>query len=371
MGYVLVTGATGLVGSNLCKTLVEKGYKVKALVRESSDKSFLNTLNIDYVYADLRNLEKLKEALKGIEKVFHCAAQVGVLETFDHDHASTNIQGTRNLLEASVFNHVRKFIYVSTLGVLGILKDHYNDKEDSPYIKVGNPYYDTKIDAERLVLNYYNDKNLPVVVLRPGFIYGPRDRNGLPNLMPYLLRRKIVYVGSGNNDIALTSVKNLVSSMILAAEKEEAEGNVYNITDDQGITANQFLKELCNILQIPEPRIHLPIPVAASLARTVEGVSRLLDKDSQLNEYTVALISNNHHFDVSKARNELGYTPSENFSEDLKEAISWYLENHSKEIKKAEKSVKITKLTIASSMVAVAALGLLYIRNKSRTNEAL
>jgi nucleoside-diphosphate-sugar epimerase len=364
MGYVLVTGATGLVGSNLCKLLVEKGYKVKALVREKSDKSFLDTLKIDYAYADLRNIEKLKEGLKGVEKVFHCAAQVGVLETFDHDHASTNIQGTRNLLEASVFNHVKKFIYVSTLGVLGILKDHYNDKEDSPYIKVGNPYYDTKIDAERLVLNYYNDKNLPVVVLRPGFIYGPRDRNGLPYLMPYLLRRQLVYVGTGNNDIALTGVKNLVNAMVLAAEKEEAEGQVYNITDDQGITANQFLKEMCNILQIPEPRIHLPIPVAASLARTVEGVSRLLDKDSQLNEYTVALISNNHHFDVSKARKELGYNPSETFSEDLKEAIDWYLENHSTEIRKAEKSVKITKLTLASSIVAIATLSFLYIRNR-------
>jgi nucleoside-diphosphate-sugar epimerase len=289
-----------------------------------------------------------------------------LLDTFDHDHASVNIQGTRNLLEAGVFNNVKKFIYVSTLGVLGILKDHYNDGEESPYIKVGNPYYDTKIDAERLVLNYYNDRNLPVVVIRPGFIYGPRDRNGLPKLMPYILKRQLVYVGSGNNDIALTSVKNLVKALLLVAEKDEATGNIYNITDDQGITANDFMKEICNILQVSEPRIHVPIPVASSLARTVEGVSKLLEKESQLNEYTIALISNNHHFDISKAKKEIGYIPDNNFETDIREAVNWYIENHSQEIKEAEKTLKITKLTIASTVLAFATLLVLSVRKKQK-----
>ena len=184
MTNVLVTGATGLVGSNLCKELVDKGYKVKAFVKTSSDKSFLDTLDIEYAYGDIRFLDDVSKAMKDIDIVFHCAGHVDILKTFDTEHASVNILGTKNALKAAVSNKIKRFIYVSTLGVLGILKEHYYDREDSPYIKVGHPYFDTKIDAERLVVNYYNDQNLPVVILRPGLIYGERDRNLLPNMIP-------------------------------------------------------------------------------------------------------------------------------------------------------------------------------------------
>lgn len=366
MKNVFVTGATGLVGSNLCEYLVNKGCNVKALVRINSDKRFLDSLkNVEYIYADLEEKDKINEAMKGVDTVFHCAAQVGLLTTYDHDYAKTNVQGTRHILEACLNNKVAKLVYVSTLGVLGILKDHYGDKEDSPYVKTGNPYFDTKIDAERIVMNYYRDKNLPVTVIRPGFLVGERDRNNLPHIMPYLLRNQMSYIGHGNNDISLTSVRNLIQAMILAAENDNASGQIYNITDGSGISSKQFIKELCSIMNMSEPKVHIPLQLATKLARTVEDFSRFFERDTSINEYTIALIGNSHNFDISKAINELGYNPNDNYEEELKKSVDWYLENYNKVVRRAKTYAKAKKVGVVGAALTMA--GLIYFSKRKKT----
>lgn len=366
MKNVIVTGATGLVGSHLCEYLVNKGYNVKALVRVSSDKRFLDSLKkVEYIYADLKEKEKLNEAFKDIDIVFHCAAQVSLLNTYDHDHAATNIQGTRNILDACVKNKVKKVVYVSTLGVLGIMKDHYAEKEDAPYIKTGNPYFDTKIDAERIVTNYYHDKNLPVVIIRPGFLIGERDRNGLPHIMPYLLRNQMAYIGHGNNDISLTCAKNLVQAITLAGENENSAGQIYNITDGSGISSKQYINELCSIMNMSEPKVHIPLPLASGVASTFEVVSKTLERETYINEYTIGMIGNSHNFDISKAINELGYNPDDNFEEELKKAVEWYLENYSKDVKRAKNYAKAKKAGAVA--IALGMAGLIYLSKKKKT----
>ncbi|MFN8575635.1 MAG: NAD-dependent epimerase/dehydratase family protein [Candidatus Sericytochromatia bacterium] len=365
MKNILVTGATGLVGSNLCQYLVDKGFTVKALIRETSDKRFLDSLKkVEYVYCDLKNKDKLIEELKDIDTVFHCAAQVNLLSTYDNNHASTNIQGTRNLLEASLVNKVKKFVYVSTLGVLGILRDHYSEKEDAPYIKSGNPYFDTKIDAERIVQNYYHDKNLPTVIIRPGFIIGERDRNNLPLVMPYLLRNQMQYIGHGNNDIAITSIRNLSQALYLAATTDKSDGQIYNITDGTGISSKQYINELCKIANIPLPKFHIPINLASNLAKGIESVSKVLDRESLINEYTISLIGNSNNFDISKAVNELDYKPNENYEEELKKAVDWYLQNHPKEVKRARAYVRAKRIGAVSAILTVA--GWMYFSKKKK-----
>ncbi len=366
MKNVFVTGATGLVGSHLCEYLVNKGYNVKALVRVNSDKRFLDSLQkVEYVYADLEEKDKINEAIKDIDTVFHCAAQVGLLSTYDYDYAKTNVQGTRHILEACVNNKVSKLVHVSTLGVLGILKDHYGDKEDAPYVKTGNPYFDTKIDSERIVMNYYRDKNLPVTIIRPGFIIGERDRNNLPHIMPYLLRNQMSYIGHGNNDISLTSVRNLVDAIILSAENENSSGQIYNITDGSGITSKQYIKELCDIMDMPEPKVHIPLQIAYKVAGAVEDFSKFFERDTSINEYTIALIGNSHNFDISKAVKELGYNPNDNYEEELKKAVDWYLENYNKDVRRAKTYAKAKKVGIMGAALTMA--GLIYISKRKKS----
>ncbi|MEK7434996.1 MAG: NAD-dependent epimerase/dehydratase family protein [Cyanobacteriota bacterium] len=319
---VFVTGSTGLVGSNLCKKLIEKGYKVKALVRKSSDRSFLNTLNnLEYVEGDITDLDSLNNALNDVDYVVHCAAQVSITSKFDKAHAETNILGTRNLLQSSVENKIKKFVHISTVGVLGITKDHYNTKEDVAYLKTGIPYTDTKIDAERLVLNYYEDKNLPTTVIRPGFIFGKNDRNGLPYIMPYALKKQITWISSGNNEIALTNVNNLCNAIISAMEKDISNGQIYHITDGTGVTSKDFISEISHILGHKPPKFGIGKKIAKVSAKVAENII----KNSDLNSNTVQMFSNNFSYDISKAKTELNYLPDTNWKKQLKESIDWYI----------------------------------------------
>lgn len=368
MSYTLVTGASGFIGSHVCEKLVEKGYKVKALVRESSDKSFLDTLGVEYVYADLRDAKRLKEALEGVTTVFNCAAKVGVSDIFDKEHAEINIRGTRNLLEACIYNNVKKFIHFSTLGVLGIFRDHYNDDETAPYVKSGHPYYDTKIDSERLVLNYYNDRNLPVVVLRPGFVYGTRDRKGLKDLVPHTLKGDIVCVGYGNNDIALTSVNNLVQASMLALVNDNCIGRVYNITDGTGINMMQYITELYKILGIDTKVKKISIPTAKIISKSLNLIYGDPEKNP-FNESVVAMVSNSSNFDISRAKKELGYKPVDNFEAELKESVEWYLNNNKKQINYAKFELRNKKIFKALSIASLAGLGVWYINNKISSNK--
>lgn len=350
MKNVLVTGATGLIGSNLCKTLTEKGYKVRAVVRESSNISYLETLNnIEFFKSDIKDFNKLKDAFENIDIVYHCAAQLDIMDTLDNEHAITNIQGTRNVMEACLENSVKKIVYISTVGVTGILKDHYNEKEDAPYIKTGNPYYDTKIDAERLVLSYYENNKLPVVIVRPGLVYGKNDRNILPAILPRLLKQQLFYVGSGNNDIALTSIDNLMQALLLVINKDGIEGEIFNITDDQGITLKEFIQSICKILEIKEPKIHIPTKLANNICKIINELNKIFDKSTIINEYTIALITNNYHFNISKAKNILNYNPEDNFEKNLRKAIYTYLDNNKNVLKEAEnynRVIKVSKYSI-------------------------
>lgn len=365
MKNILVTGATGLIGSNLCKILTENGYNVKALVRETSDISSLENLNnIEFFRSDIRDYNKLKEAFKNIDIVYHCAAQLDIMDTLDNEHAITNIQGTRNVMEACLENSVKKVVYLSTVGVSGILKDHYNENEDSPYIKVGNPYYDTKIDAERLTLSYYTNNNLPVVIIRPGLIYGRGDRNILPAILPRLLKGQLFYVGSANNDIALTSVDNLLNALLLLIDKDGLEGEIFNITDDQGITLKDFVQNICKILEIDEPKIHVPTKLANNICKIINEVNKIFDKSTVINEYTIALITNNHHFNISKAREILNYTPEDNFEKNIREAIYTYLDKNKDVLKNSEKFNKMVK-TSKYSILALLFLSI-YLKSKQK-----
>jgi len=346
MKKVLVTGATGLIGSNLCKVLTENGYIVKAIVRETSDISNIESLNnIELYKSDIKDYNKLKDAFKNIDIVYHCAAQLNIMDTIDNEHAVTNIHGTRNVMQSSLENSVKKVIYISTVGVTGILKDHYNENEDAPYIKTGNPYYDTKIDAEGLALSYYTNNNLPVVIIRPGLVYGKGDRNIIPAILPILLRGGLFYVGSANNDIALTSIDNLTQALLLAIEKEGIEGEIFNITDDQGITLKDFISTICKILEISEPKIHIPVKIANNVSKIINEINKIFDKNTIVNEYTIALITNNHHFSISKAKEILGYSPEDNFEKNIREAIYTYLDNNKEVLKSSEKFNKIVKIS--------------------------
>ena len=188
---LLITGATGLVGSHAAEQARAKGIRVRALCRPSANTSLLRQWGVEIVQGDLDNSVSLKQACDRATVVLHCAAKVGDWGPTE-DYRRINVNGTQALLDAALAsNSLRRWVQISSLGVYSG-SDHYGtDETTEPNTDGIDGYTLTKVESEQLVCRYIEEKNLPAVVLRPGFIYGPRDRTVMPRLMDKLKAKKI------------------------------------------------------------------------------------------------------------------------------------------------------------------------------------
>lgn len=320
----LVTGASGFVGGHLVEKLKKEGIDVTALVRESSDIRLLKEQGIQLAYGDLQDKESLDKALEGITHLFHCGAVVSdwadpkLIEKI-------NIEGTQTLLDLSLKHKIKRFVHVSSLAVLG-MHDHFQTNESAPYEKTGDSYCDTKIEAEKRVLQAYKEKGLPTVIVRPGFIYGPRDRQFLPRVFKFLKAGKFIYIGDGQKILNLTNVKNLIDAILLAAKSDSAIGQVYNVTDDGKVTRKRLIETICDVADLPKPTKSIPLPVAKLLCSACETYVKITKskKVPLLNRARMKFLALNLDFDISKIRKELNYEPKVDLKKGMEETIDWF-----------------------------------------------
>src|SRR3954451_2945332 len=172
---LFITGATGLVGSHVAEEAVARGYAVKALVRPSSDARLLDRWGVEKVEGDLEDPDALRRGCEGADWVFNCAAKVGDWGTLD-EFRRLNVDALKLLLDAAADAKVERFVHVSSLGVYEG-RDHFGTDETTPPAADSlDAYTRSKTEAEALALGYFKQRHLPVAIVRPGFIYGPRDR---------------------------------------------------------------------------------------------------------------------------------------------------------------------------------------------------
>src|SRR4051812_13318886 len=237
----LITGATGFVGSHLAEACAARGHAVRALARPGADTAFLEQKGAAVVRGDLTDPEAVRRAVEGVEVVFHCAAKVGDWGPVE-DYRAVNVEGLRKLLEACRNTALRRFVHFSSLGVYAA-RHHYGTDETEPLPERHiDGYTQTKVEAEQLALRYQREYGVPVVVLRPGFIYGPRDRTVLPKLVENLRNGVVRYLGSGESALNTIYVGNLVEAAFQAAERPGVVGQVYNLTDGERVTKRRFIE---------------------------------------------------------------------------------------------------------------------------------
>lgn len=302
-----ITGATGFIGSHLAERLVSEGHKIRCLVRGTSDISCLGPLNAELVTANMSDEEGLKKALTGVDIVYHCAGVVG--EWISADEAQrVNITGTKNLLDAGIDAGVKRFVHVSSLAVLG-MKDHHDTPADAPYQLTGDIYSDTKIESEKIVMDYYTKKGLPVVIVRPGFVFGARDRRFLPRMLKLLEDNKFAFLGSGNNIMNVVYIGNLIDVMVEAGINKKAIGQKYNVTNKDKVTMRDFVYMISDIRGIKKPTKSIPVPLAKFLAASLEYYGRLTKSRTPpfITKARIKVASLNLDFNISKTIDDLGY----------------------------------------------------------------
>ena len=322
---VLVTGGSGFLGSHVAEQLSKAGHTVRALVRKSSNRKFLSTLeNIELAEGAVDDRASVFEAMKGVDAVVHSAGVVKAKT--EADFFACNTQGTANLLDAAIENApgLKRFVHVSSL-------------------EAGGPSLDGKpapLDQERPVPAYGRSKlaaekecvrrkdTLPVVILRPAAIYGPRDVEILEAFRA-VRRRQYPVIGDGSMLGSYTYGPDCARACIQAIEADVPNGSIYCIDDGEPLSMARAMGELLPEALGTQPMLRLGIPFSvlqlASLG--VEAYGKVRGKPVMLTREKVAMLKHHWVCDSADARSALGWQPSVTFRDGLKLTAKWYEEN--------------------------------------------
>lgn len=329
---VLVTGATGLVGSHVACQARELGLHVKALCRETANTTLLESWGTQIVTGHLNDESALAAACADVDAVIHCAARVGDWGPTAL-YREVNVEGTRRLIAAALNGgRLKRWVHISSLGVYPATDHFGTDETTAPGTRGIDGYTLTKVESEQLVLDAHHQRQLPAVILRPGFIYGPRDRTVLPRLMERLRHNKFAYLGNTDKLMNNTYVGNLCEAIWQALSHEDAVGMVYNIRDPRAVTKREFIETICDTAQLKVPTKIVPLPVARALSAIMETTWKLTRRKTAplVNSARIKFLGLNLDFDISRAQNHLGYNPTTDFRQAMPTTVQSFLEeNHS------------------------------------------
>lgn len=322
----MITGATGLVGSHVAQRAHDLGLRTRALVRAGSDTKLLDQWGVEKAAGELTDPASLASAVAGATLVVHCAAKVGDWGPVD-EYRSINVRGLEHLLNAvESAGSLRHFVHVSSLGVYEGRDHHGTDESVEPSMTGLDGYTLTKVESEKLVLRHVREKNLPATVVRPGFIYGPRDRTVLPRLLARLKAGQVKYFGSGEQLMNNTFVGNLVDVIFDVLDKPQTVGEVFNVTDGGLVSKRDFISTVATLAGYEVPRAAVPLGLARLLTALSEKIYRWLGKKEAplLSNARFKFLGLNLDFSIEKARRELGYKPRVTFKEGMQQTIDWF-----------------------------------------------
>lgn len=326
-----VTGATGFIGSNLVHELLAQGHEVKALIRPNSDPCGLRGADVETVTGDIGDRPGLAAAMRGYDWCFHTAASYHFwLPSYDTMYA-TNVDGTRNVLEAAHKADCSRIVYTSTVGCLGLPVQTNGSivlaDETTPVTpaQMNGHYKRSKFKAEVVAFELL-DKGLPIVIVNPSAPIGPRDSKPTPTgrlVLDFLNHALPAYLDTGFNII---HVRDVARGHILAAEKGRI-GERYLLGNAEGNwTLKQVLDALSEITTHPTPRMKLPYSVALTAAYLDEGISWLSGRPPKAPLAGVRMARRKMFFDPAKAVTELGL-PQTDPKQALVDAVEWFRSN--------------------------------------------
>jgi nucleoside-diphosphate-sugar epimerase len=317
-----------MVGSLAAKRAVEAGFQVRALVRSTSKHTQLDQLGVELVEADLAQPESLPPAVAGIDVVIHTAAHVGDWGPAEK-YRAINVFALEHLLTAVEHEgRLKRWVQISSLGVYPARHHHGTDESLPADLEGLDGYTRTKAEAEVVLRQHMDEHQLPAVILRPGFIYGPGDRHVVPRLIERIMAGKMKLIGDGQKLLNNTYVGNLVDAIFLAIEKDEAPGEIFNIRDERLVTREEFVGAITDYLHRPRPG-NVPLWLARGLVGVIEGLARARGKTEapMLTRARIKFLTLNLDFSIAKAKQKLGYRPKIDFREGMRKALDWATES--------------------------------------------
>jgi dihydroflavonol-4-reductase len=319
----LVTGASGFTGGHLARTLLARGWAVRALVRSAPAAEALRAEGMAVVQGDLADARAVDQAVAGCSHVFHIAALYREARHPDQVYRDVNVGGTRHVLEAAARHGVKRVIHCSTAGVHGDVARVPAD-EEAP-LNPGDIYQDTKLEGERLAQRAFAD-GLPGVVFRPVGIYGPGDLRFL-KLFRTIQQGRFVMFGRGAVTYHMTYIDDLVGGILLCAEHPQALGEVFLLAGERYTTINELVAAVARAVGVSPPRRRLPLAPLLGAAWACETLCRPLGIEPPLHMRRCDFFHKARGFNIEKARRLLGYQPKVGLEEGFRRTARWYAEH--------------------------------------------
>jgi len=326
---ILITGASGFIGSFIVEEALKQGFETWAAVRKSSSKAYLQDERIHFIELNLSSKEQLIEQLRPhqFDYVVHAA---GVTKCTDkRDFYRINTEGTKNLVEAllELQMPLKRFVFISSLSVFGAIREKqpYEEIRETDTPQPNTEYGRSKLAAEQFLETLHS--TLPWVILRPTGVYGPREKDYF--LMAQSIKQHTDFaVGFKRQDITFVYVSDVVQAVFLALEKGQA-GRKYFLSDGEVYQSTTFSDLIHEELGRPWwIRITAPVWVLRVVTFFGEYIGRMTGKVTALNNDKFNILrQRNWRCDIEPARRELGYEPRVQLKEGVHRAISWYLEN--------------------------------------------
>jgi nucleoside-diphosphate-sugar epimerase len=303
----LVTGAAGFIGDSLVRRLVSKGYDVRGIIHHTQPTYFNE--RVQYVSGDITNTEFLKSVMDQIDVVFHCAAFVkdfGPKNVF----YQINVEGTKNLIKASEASLVKKFIFLSHI--------RYESGKNT------GTYHQNKAIAEQILMEEYTHNQFPVVIIRPGNVYGPGAITWVLRPLQAIQKNRITLIDKGSGIFLHTYIENLIDALIVALQEPRAIGEIIDITDGNNTTTwGDYLNALAKITGKPRIKKNMSKRTALVVAKLMMAGYTLFKIEPWVTPVAVEIFTNKNTVSIEKAKTLLRYEPKVDFTHGLEQVEQW------------------------------------------------
>jgi nucleoside-diphosphate-sugar epimerase len=313
-----------LLGSHVTSLLIRRGPRPRALVRPDDDAGWLARAGADVFTADISDRSAIAPALAGVDCVIHCAARTGPWGPAS-EYDRTNVRGLETIVRAAMAADVRRFVHVSSITVHGNNVRGKAD-ENSPLRIEPNPYSRSKVVGEKLLQRMILDEGARVTIVRPGWIYGPCDTASFARMASMIDQGRMIVIGSGGNHLPLIYVRDAAEGVLLAGTAVNAEGRSYLLVNDEPVTQRDYIGAVAVELGAPTPTRRIPYGLAVTLGAVAETAGRLTRRRQPppVMRYGLQLLGGENRFSISRARDELGFSPMTGLTEGVRYSVEWY-----------------------------------------------
>lgn len=321
---ILITGATGFTGGHLARTLAaarDRPCEVHALVRDAARAADLSAAGVSLHAGDIRDPAALAQAMAGVEVVYHIAATYREAGISKDTYRAINAAAAKTVVEAAAGAGARRVVHCSTVGVHGDV-DRPPANEDAP-LKPGDIYQVTKLEGERLARDTGQRLGVEVTIARPSGIYGPGDRR-LLKLFRGVARRRFPILGRGEIYYHLTYIDDLVEGFRLCGEHPAAANRTYILAGGEVTTLNKLVATIAEVAGVRPPTLYLPVWPFWLTGALCEAVCVPLGLEPPIYRRRVDFFTKSRAFDITRAREEIGYAPRVDLREGIERTLDWY-----------------------------------------------